>query len=105
MSLSPNLAVHLFLKACSEGNLEVARFMLANGAAVNWVTDGDLVSGLHWAARSGHGELLDLLLAQPGVEVNIKNGTNRTPLMLACLRGKENLVAPGGGYPGIHLNC
>ena len=74
MSLSPNLTIkELFLQACTKGNLELARVLLANGAAVNWVDD--LGSGLHKAARSGHGELLDLLLAQPGVEVNIRVST------------------------------
>ena len=103
MSLSPNLTIkELFLQACTKGNLELARVLLANGAAVNWVDD--LGSGLHKAARSGHGELLDLLLAQPGVEVNIKNGTNRTPLMLACLRGKENLVKKLRQVEGIQVS-
>ena len=45
--------------------------MLANGAAVNWVDD--LGSGLHWAARSGHGELLDLLTPPGSARVGVEH--------------------------------
>ena len=83
MSLSPTItAKDLFLKACKEGNVELARILLANGAGVNWGGDLDW-SALHLAAVRCCGDLLDLLLAQPGVEVNIKNKSNKTPLMFA----------------------
>jgi len=105
-SLSPNLPTKdLFLQACEEGNLELARVLLANGAAVNWVSGDTSWSGLHYAVRGGHGELLDLLMAQPGVEVNIKAKHGITPLMFACFSGKENFVRKLRQVEGIHINC
>jgi len=105
LSLSPDLPTKdLFLKACKKGNLELARVLLANGADVNW-KDGNLWSGLHIAAWKGNGDLLDLLLAQPGVEVNLKNvNNNSTPLMTACGWGKENIVRKLLQVDGIDLN-
>ena len=67
MSLSPTTSVRdLFLKACQEGNLELASVLLANGADLNWREDApDLWSGLHYAAHGGHRALLNLLI--PGL--------------------------------------
>jgi len=106
-SISPNLTIkELFLQACVEGDLELARVLLANGADVNWVEDGGWsLSGLYWAARGGHGELLDLLLTQPGVDANIRDEDNTTPLMTACLQGEEIIVKKLRQVDGIHLNC
>ena len=50
------------------------------------------MSGLHMAARNNYGELLELLLAQNGVDVNIRTNINWTPLMVACGWGHENIV-------------
>ena len=110
--LSPTLSTKdLFLKACDQGNLGLVRELLALGADVNW--RGELenwqlhkgVSGLLLATRGGHEDLLDLLLSQPGVEVNIKSDYSQTPLMVACLIGKENIVRRLLQVPGIQLNC
>ena len=113
MSLSPTISVkELFLNACEEGNLELARVLLANGADVNWTTpptDGNtlwkdvpfLWSGLHFAAHDGNVDLLDLLLAQPGVDVNITNQIGDTPLMLGS--HSQNIVKRLLKVEGIDL--
>ena len=107
MSLSPNLTIKdVFLKACKEGNPELARVLLANGADVNWMDGVHFhYAGLHYAANVGHEELLDLLLAQRGVDVNTKDSLNGTPLMVACVWGEENIVRKLRQVEGIHLNC
>ena len=65
------------------------------------------MSGLHLAARLGDikGDLLDLLLAQPGLEVNIKDEDNMTPLIVACIWGSENSVRKLLQVVGIEINC
>ena len=108
MSLSPTLTTRgLFLEACDEGDLELARVLLARGADVNWSggTKGYLASGLHYAARDENADLLDLLLAQPGLDVNIKDYRKTTPLMEACVRGSENSLRKLLQVDGIEINC
>ena len=83
----------LYFQACEENNHSLVRELLRSGANVNWRRDGDGGwSGLHFAALNNYGELLELLLAQTGVDVNIRNNRNRTPLMWACAAGHENMV-------------
>ena len=43
-------------------------------------------------SRTMYGELLELLLSQTGVDVNITNNNNVTPLMMTCTRGNENIM-------------
>ena len=63
----------------------MVRELLAEGADVNWRDDDDDGwAGLHFAANHNYGELLELLLAQTGVDVNIRTNHNTTPLMVAC---------------------
>ena len=107
LSLSPTLSTKdLFLNACEYGDLELVRVLLARGADVNWRREkGTLSTGLHYAAKGGHGDLVDLLLAQPGVAVNIKNRKKSTPLMVACWNGNENIARKLIQVEGIDINC
>ena len=81
-----------YCKACEENNPSLVRELLSKGADVNWSRRKDGWSGLHIAACGNYGELLELLLAQTGVDVNIRTNEDRTPLMLACMEGHDNLV-------------
>merc|ERR1712062_299414 len=93
MPLSPETTVkEIFLKACERNELNKVRSVLTLDADVNWRKDNIGWSGLHIAARDNYGELLELLLAQTGVDVNIRDNLNNTPLMLACSQGRENIV-------------
>ena len=71
---------NLFLQACDFNDLDQVRHSLGLGANVNWRRDPDGMSGLHIAASKNYGELLELLLSQPGVDVNITINNNGTPL-------------------------
>ena len=103
--MSPNAMLRdLLLQACDRNDLDKVRHSLGLGANVNWTRDSDGISGLHIAAGRNYGELLELLLSQPGVDVNITDKYNMTPLMLACNRGHENIVRRLCQVNGIKLN-
>ena len=66
-----------FLKACEENDNSLVKDQLSRGADVNWRRDSDGWSGLHFAADWNYGELLEeVLLAQTGVDVNIRDNYN-----------------------------
>ena len=94
MSLLPNLSTKdLFLKFCEEGKLSLVKALLAEGADVNWQQEGgSRCSALHFAATDGNGRLLDILMAQPELDVNIKAVYSLTPVMWACQYGNANIV-------------
>jgi len=103
--VSPNAMLRdLLLQACDRNDLEKVRHSIGLGANVNWRRDSDGISGLHIAAGRNYGELLELLLSQPGVDVNITDNYNVTPLMLACGWGHENIVRRLSQANGIDPN-
>ena len=110
MSLSPTLdCKRKFFEACLDGNDEEVRNLFAKGAQVNWRDDLDSYwnqeTGLHYAAGGNHGDLVDLLLAQPGVDVNMQTKQDEvTPLMIACSRGFEEITRKLSKFPGIILS-
>merc|ERR1712066_85873 len=83
---------HLFLKSCEHNELDKVRQMLAFGVNVNLKRVPGEDTGLNIAAFSDFGELLELLLSQPRVDVNIANDFNETPLLWAFMKGLENIV-------------
>ncbi len=48
--------------------------------------------------------MLKLLLAQPGVDVNVATGFGNTPLMLACKGGHEDAALALLAAPGVEVN-
>ena len=81
----------IFFKACRGNELNKVRSVLTLDADVNW-RDADGLSGVHFAARYNFGELLELLLAHTGVDVNIRHLIIQTPLIVACEWGHEDIV-------------
>ena len=80
----------LFLEYCQENNIEKVKFYLEYGANVNCKFS---YSALHYAVKNNSEDLLDLLLSQPGVDVNITSGRNRfTALTYACEQNRVNIV-------------
>ena len=82
-----------FLKSCEENDLEDVKNCLDAGVDVNTVSEEDeevftaTWSGLTIAAKQGYSDLLELLLSQPGIDVNIQTNhyhymcPDWTPLM------------------------
>ena len=105
MALSSDTKVRkIFLAACERNDLQEIQHTLVLGADVNWRKKDDGWSGLHIAARRNYRELLDLLLAQTGVDVNIRTNHNDTPLMVACHMGHDNIVRRLCLFTGIQMN-
>ena len=100
------LSKNLFFDAVSEGQFEEARNLLQMGADVNWRDEeSDMETALHYAVERNDSHVVDLLLAQPGVNVNIKTLSNEmTPLSMACGLGLEEMTRKLLRAPGIKLN-
>ena len=80
-----------FLNACWDSDLVTVKDCLEMGVDVNTVSEiyGHALSGLAVAAFKDYPELLDLLLSQPGINVNLPTrhsfiSSEWTPLMFAC---------------------
>ncbi|EQC30461.1 TKL protein kinase, variant 1 [Saprolegnia diclina VS20] len=76
--------------AASEGQLEVVRFLLEKGAAIDVKTMLGRTP-LHWAASEGHLEIVRLLLTK-GAAIDVKTKKGETPLMLAEKDGHGNIA-------------
>jgi ankyrin repeat protein len=66
------------------GQIDIARFLLDNGADVN-ADDGQ---ALTFASKAGHAEMVQLLIDY-GADVNANESD---PIIWACIRGKEEVV-------------
>ena len=67
-----------YLNACEQNELSQVVELLSRGADVNWRgDDGARWSGLYFAAVVNNEQLLELLLAQSGVDVNIRTNEGR----------------------------
>ena len=94
----------MFVAACCKTDLDQVRSLLEEGSDVNWRRKQDGWSGLYWAARHNCQDLLQLLLAQRGLDVNIRDHLGRTPLMAACYHGHDGIARRLCQLPGLQLN-
>ena len=104
-----------FLKSCEENNLEEVEECLNQGVDVNTVSEDGKLSGLTIAAAHCNPQMLELLLSQPGIDVNLattKSNTwmnslgNWTPLMVACRAyptWRHEIVRRLVQVPGINI--
>lgn len=65
--------------------------LLEHGTDVNATTSSGM-SSLHWAARNGHMELIELLLEQRGIRRNSKDSNDQTPMLGAAENGFIDIV-------------
>ena len=82
----------------------MARELFLAGADPNTKVGRDNWTCLMRAIRGNHEEVVDLLLAQPGLDVNAKNNSNRTALHYACDKGNIAILSKLLAVPGILLN-
>ena len=97
--------------ACNKGNLTRVRSILDKGAANMKARDRHGWTALHWASKGGYADVIDYLVEQVGsgdrhAFINAKDTISGwTPLMLACMTGKEEAVrslVSRGAKTGLH---
>lgn len=74
--------------ACDGGNLEIAGFLIANGAVL-MARDADGDTPLHWAAVKGNIQIVKILL-EKGADIENRNTDQQTPF-LAVARNTGNV--------------
>jgi ankyrin repeat protein len=79
------------MEAAEEGHHEVVSLLLERGAAVNAV-DAFHRTALHYTRFFGRALVVRILLAQPGVDCNPRDGEGRTPVMWAVIHGEVECV-------------
>lgn len=80
------------LSVATRGHAEATKILLGKGADFNRQAKLDKGSALHYAAMSGHVEVLRLLLER-GASLAITDGEERTPLQVAVAASKPEAVA------------
>lgn len=80
--------VQLFLQSCSDGSVEYVRYCLSLGVNVNCVR-WDGARGLILSAAGSRLPVLDLLLQQPGIDVNAVEFWWRGTALSAACRGNN----------------
>ena len=91
-------------ESCCLGELQMARELLLAGADPNTKAGRDNWRCLMEAIWRNHEEVVDLLLAQPGIEVNAKDNNNRTALHYASHTGNIAILSKLLAVPGILVN-
>eukprot|EP01117_Protostelium_nocturnum_P015307 TRINITY_DN5919_c0_g1_i2.p1 TRINITY_DN5919_c0_g1~~TRINITY_DN5919_c0_g1_i2.p1 ORF type:complete len:1134 (+),score=376.14 TRINITY_DN5919_c0_g1_i2:46-3447(+) len=83
-------AVHL---ACRHGGPSVLKSLLGRGAKIDGIDDFGK-SPIHYAAASGHAQLVSALLSvhTKNSVTNLKDSEGRTPLFTAALHGQANTL-------------
>ena len=98
----------LFLQAIRERNIDRIKSCINLGADVN-IYNNDGFPVLFLSMRWGNSNMLELFLAQPNIDVNIRcqhgSFVSGTALMRACFSGRTDVVRRLCQAPGINLNC
>lgn len=97
------IEMSLNFKACNENNIEEVKKCLKRGLDINDIVDyrglGGPSSALTIAASNNTAELLDLLLSQPGIDVN--RGLV-TPILAVMKKGNHTIIRRLLHYPHYH---
>lgn len=91
-------------EASKRGNLAFVKELLAANVSIN-TFDKAKNTPLHWAARSGHKEIVSALLSAKGQQpaINAQNKLGDTPLHSAAWGGNPEVVSLLLSFPGIDV--
>lgn len=81
----------LFLQACKDGDVKLVRSLLRESRWLALSYDYVKQTGIHWAAKRGHAELIPIL-ARSGTFVDSRDCAGRTALFIAARKGNVNEV-------------
>ena len=91
-AIDPHDGYTLLQRAAAAGQLEVAKFLLANGADIEAKNPNSRsYTALHFAADAGNKAMVEFLLSK-GAKVNAGDEGGSTPLHLAVQHGYRNVV-------------
>lgn len=97
------------IEAIRQENLGEVQRLLAQGVDVNEIgTDpesGEEVTALGLAASQEHTDILNILLAQPGIDINGRDAVGYTALILAANHGHIDAVTALLAQPNIDVNA
>ena len=102
----------MYLQYCKDNKLEDVRVCLSEGVDVNTVSDNGRWSALTIAAHKNLPDLLELVLSQPGIQVNKTTDAKAagwsscqwSPLTFACHAGNSAIVARLVETEGVNIN-
>ena len=89
--------------ASSLGYIDVVKALLEKGSNVN-TQDKNGMSPIHSAAYNGDADIIDVLIAAPGISVNKTTNDGRTPLHFAANYNKLDAVKALLKHPAISVN-
>ena len=90
----------LFLEACENGEVAKVNAAIVLGVDVN-TKDTHSQTGLIWAILRKHENIVDILLAQPAIDINGKDNSGWFPLQVAAGLGLTSVVAKLGRMPSL----
>ena len=94
-----------FLTSCENKNLEKVREYMEQGLNVNIKCDNNFALKYAITTDDSGLQLLDLLLTSPNIDVNMKDGNQRTALMLSCISGHIDITRRLIKARSIEINC
>ncbi|KAI1504861.1 hypothetical protein F5X99DRAFT_431896 [Biscogniauxia marginata] len=77
--------------ATQSGHIDIVRLLLDAKANLNAELSNGMTP-LHWAAFNGEEEIVRLLLEKPGINLAIKDGFDRTPMLCAAEKNHPEIV-------------
>ena len=92
------------INAVKKGNVNTVKKLLNNGANVGQEDNEFGLTPLHWASHFGRANVVQVLLAAPGIDVNRADMFGRTPLYRASYKGHTVTVSLLLAAPGIDVN-
>lgn len=95
-TIIPHKPLHLpksriFLQACKDGDVKLVRSLIRENRWIALSYDYVRQTGLHWAAKRAHAELIPIL-AHSGTFVDARDCAGRTALFIASRKGNVNEV-------------
>ena len=94
----------VLMLSCFGGRLEVAEFLLKNGASVN-LPDNNGMTALMFASNQGYPKTVKLLLNCHDIDVNAQDNNKRTVLMDSCSKGYGEIVSALLTRPDLNINA